>query len=56
MGSTCYPERHWMYESEEENTYMPPFMNDGYAPPDWNIIQTIDEVEHPALLPPVLDS
>ncbi len=39
-----YPERHWMYESSEaEQEPFPSFMNDGYAPPDWELIQQLNE-------------
>ncbi len=45
MHSDKYPERHWTYESREEQTQMPAFMNDGYAPPDWELIQTLEKEE-----------
>ncbi len=43
MKSQEYPERHWTYESEKQDTYMPAFMNDGYAPPDWELLEEVEE-------------
>ncbi len=45
MRSQEYPERHWTYEGEEAETPMPAFMNDGYAPPDWELLVTVEEEE-----------
>ncbi len=45
MYDDKYPERHWTYESQEEQTQMPAFMNDGYAPPDWDLIRSLEDEE-----------
>ncbi len=53
MESKRYPERHWTYDAQEEPTRMPSFMNDGYAPPDWTIIESVEVTEPPSSSPPL---
>ncbi|NPA90608.1 MAG: hypothetical protein GXO55_04055 [Chloroflexi bacterium] len=48
MMQEKYPERHWTYEDQEDLTQMPAFMNDGYAPPDWDLIQALEQEEDPS--------
>lgn len=36
--------RHWWYDEESEPDF-PHFMNDGYAPPDWDLLVTLDMTE-----------
>ncbi len=38
--SEKYPERHWQYDDREET--MPAYMNEGYAPPDWDLLQSME--------------
>ncbi len=33
--------RHWWYESDEAAPF-PHFMNDGYAPPDWELLVALE--------------
>jgi len=56
MESTQYPERHWTYDDQGESTQMPSFMNDGYAPPDWDLITSLEAIDESPLLPPLLRS
>ena len=41
--SEKYPERHWQYD--DGNATMPAYMNEGYAPPDWDLLQSVEEDE-----------
>ncbi len=44
MERVKYPERHWTYEEDEdEQEPMPAFMNEGYAPPDWDLMQRLND-------------
>ena len=36
-------DRHWWYESEEVTAF-PHFMNDGYAPPDWDLLVALEMI------------
>ncbi len=44
-----HPERHWhyqQYDAESATPSFPSFMNDGYAPPDWDLIASIEASEN----------